>query len=88
MIKTFMSQQKYYLWDIINIYFFRMLTGKVKFFVESKGFGFITNDETGADIFVHITATGGKELKEGQKVSYNEEDGRKGKVATDVVVIG
>ncbi len=88
MIKTFKSQQKDYLWDIINIYFFKMLTGKVKFFVESKGFGFITNDETGADIFVHITATGGKELKEGQKVSYNEEDGRKGKVATDVVVIG
>lgn len=83
-----MSQQKDYLWDIINIYFFKMLTGKVKFFVESKGFGFITNDETGSDIFVHITATGGKELKEGQKVSYNEEDGRKGKVATDVVVIG
>ena len=65
-----------------------MRTGKVKFFVESKGFGFITDDETGADIFVHVTGTNGKELKEGDQVSYTEEDGRKGKVATEVVVIG
>ncbi|MBP9794232.1 MAG: cold shock domain-containing protein [Bacteroidota bacterium] len=64
-----------------------MQTGKVKFFVESKGFGFITDDETGVDIFVHVTGTNGKELKEGDKVSFEEEDGRKGKVATNVVVI-
>lgn len=63
-----------------------MRTGKVKFFVESKGFGFITDDETGVDIFVHVTGTNGKELKEGDQVSYEEEDGRKGKVATNVVV--
>ena len=64
-----------------------MLTGKVKFFVESKGFGFITNDETGKDIFVHISATGGKELREGQRVSYHEENGRKGTVAVNVAAI-
>lgn len=65
-----------------------MRTGKVKFFVASKGFGFITDDETGVDIFVHITGTNGVELQEGQSVTYTEEDGRKGKVATNVVVVG
>lgn len=65
-----------------------MRTGKVKFFVASKGFGFITDDETGVDIFVHITGTNGVELQEGQKVTFTEEDGRKGKVATNVVVVG
>lgn len=65
-----------------------MRTGKVKFFVASKGFGFITDDETGVDIFVHITGTNGVELQEGQKVTFTEEDGRKGKVATNVVAVG
>ena len=55
------------------------MEGTVKFFNESKGFGFITNDETGKDIFVHITALNGESLNEGDKVSYEEEEGRKGK---------
>ncbi|MBT8289885.1 MAG: cold shock domain-containing protein, partial [Muriicola sp.] len=38
------------------------MTGTVKFFNESKGYGFITNDETGKDIFVHATALNGVEL--------------------------
>jgi CspA family cold shock protein len=57
------------------------MEGTVKFFNESKGFGFITNDETGKDIFVHITALNGESLNEGDKVEYEEEEGRKGTVA-------
>lgn len=63
------------------------MTGTVKFFNESKGFGFITNDETGSDIFVHATALNGVELREGDKVEYIEEEGRKGTVAGQVQVI-
>ena len=64
------------------------MTGTVKFFNESKGYGFITNDETGKDIFVHATALNGAELKEGDKVEYVETEGRKGMVAAEVQVIG
>lgn len=69
-----------------NFYLFTM-TGTVKFFNESKGFGFITNDETGKDIFVHISNLNGVEVREGDSVQYNEEEGRKGKVAANVQVI-
>nr|WP_317632290.1 cold shock domain-containing protein [uncultured Flavobacterium sp.] len=65
-----------------------MRTGKVKFFVESKGFGFITDDETGKDIFVHVTGLKSQPLNEGDNVSYIEEEGRKGKVATNVTLVG
>lgn len=64
------------------------MTGTVKFFNESKGYGFITNDETGSDIFVHATALNGVKLNEGDKVEYEEEEGRKGTVAGQVQVIG
>ena len=64
------------------------MTGTVKFFNDSKGYGFITNDETGSDIFVHVTALNGVELNEGDKVEYEEEEGRKGMVAGQVQVIG
>ncbi|MBU2526592.1 MAG: cold shock domain-containing protein [Flavobacteriaceae bacterium] len=63
------------------------MTGTVKFFNEAKGFGFITNDETGKDIFVHVTALNGKKLAEGDRVQYEEEEGRKGLIATQVDVI-
>ena len=63
------------------------MTGTVKFFNDSKGFGFITNEETGQDIFVHVTAIDGESLNEGDKVEYSEEDGKKGKVAANVKVI-
>ncbi|MBT8310706.1 MAG: cold-shock protein [Flavobacteriaceae bacterium] len=63
------------------------MTGTVKFFNESKGFGFITNEETGQDIFVHVSALNGVELRDGDKVEYVEEEGRKGKVAGQVQVI-
>ena len=61
-----------------------MRTGKVKFFNESKGYGFITDEETGRDIFVHATGIKTENLREGDRVSYEEEEGRKGKVAAQV----
>ena len=60
------------------------MTGTVKFFNGSKGYGFITNDDTGNDIFVHATALNGLELREGDKVEYVEEEGKKGTVAGQV----
>lgn len=64
-----------------------MRTGKVKFFNESKGYGFITDEETGQDIFVHATGINAEGLREGDRVSYEEEEGRKGKIAAKVAVI-
>ena len=64
------------------------MEGTVKFFNESKGYGFITNDETGKDIFVHISGLNGQSLNEGDKVEYVEQEGRKGIIAGDVKVIG
>ncbi len=64
------------------------MNGTVKFFNESKGYGFITNDETGKDIFVHATALNGTQLNEGDRVEYEEEEGRKGIVAAQVQVVG
>ena len=63
------------------------MTGTVKFFNGAKGYGFITNDETSEDIFVHVTSLEGVKLNEGDKVEYSEEDGKKGKVAANVKVI-
>ncbi|MHC5200935.1 cold-shock protein [Myroides sp. LJL115] len=64
-----------------------MQTGVVKFFNEDKGFGFITNDMTNEDIFVHITGLRSKNIEQGNKVSYSEEKGKKGLIATDVTII-
>jgi CspA family cold shock protein len=63
------------------------MTGTVKFFNEAKGFGFITNDDTGKEIFVHISNLNGLGLNEGDNVSYVEEEGRKGMVAGQVQII-
>ncbi len=65
-----------------------MATGTVKWFNESKGFGFISPEDGSKDVFVHfsaIQADGFKVLKDGQSVSFNVEDGPKGPQATNVV---
>lgn len=64
-----------------------MRTGTVKFFNEEKGYGFITDEETGKDIFVHDSGMRVETLTQGERVNYEEEEGRKGKVAAQVVVI-
>lgn len=61
-----------------------MTNGTVKFFNSTKGFGFITPDDGGKDAFVHISAVeraGLSGLADGQKVSYELESGRDGKVS-------
>jgi cold shock protein len=68
-----------------------MATGTVKWFSNEKGYGFITPDEGGADLFVHFSAIAGsgfKTLDEGAKVSFEVTQGQKGPQATDVQVGG
>lgn len=62
-----------------------MNTGTVKFFNESKGYGFITPEEGGKDVFVHINGLV-DDIQEGDKVTYEVEEGRKGPNAVDVKI--
>lgn len=66
-----------------------MTTGTVKWFNESKGFGFITPSDGSKDVFVHfsaIAADGFRTLTEGQQVSFNVENGPKGPQAVNVQI--
>ena len=66
-----------------------MSNGTVKWFNDKKGFGFI-EQENGPDVFVHhsnIVATGFKSLKEGDRVTFNIEQGKKGPTALNVKVV-
>ncbi|MBU3021210.1 cold-shock protein [Aestuariibacter sp. A3R04] len=66
------------------------VTGTVKWFDESKGFGFISQTEGGNDVFVHfraIKSEGFRTLAEGQHVQFTIEQGNKGPQAADVVVL-
>ncbi len=65
-----------------------MASGTVKWFNDSKGFGFLSQNDGGDDVFVHFSAvqgTGFKSLVEGQAVSFEVEQGPKGLQATNVV---
>lgn len=66
------------------------MTGTVKWFDEAKGFGFITQENGGKDVFVHfraIKSEGFRTLTEGQNVQFVVEQGNKGPQAADVVVL-
>ena len=66
-----------------------MAQGKVKWFNEKKGFGFIESDE-GGDVFVHYSAIQGngfRTLYEGQRISFDVEQGNKGPSAVNVTVL-
>ncbi len=66
-----------------------MANGTVKWFNDSKGFGFI-EQEDGADVFVHhsaINANGFKSLKEGDRVRFDVEQGKKGPAAANVTLV-
>ena len=65
------------------------MNGTVKWFNAEKGYGFISNDEGGDDVFVHfsaIVADGFKTLEEGQQVTFDLAEGQKGMQTVNVVV--
>ena len=67
-----------------------MATGTVKWFSDDKGYGFITPDEAGKDLFVHHSAIAGngfRSLTEGAKVSYDTEQSARGPAAYNVRVL-
>ena len=63
-----------------------MSNGTVKFFNETKGFGFITPEDGGRDIFVHVSGLS-DDIREGDKVSFETEEGKKGLNAVNVTVV-
>jgi CspA family cold shock protein len=63
-----------------------MSNGTVKFFNETKGFGFITPDNGGKDVFVHVNGCK-DEIRDGDKVSYDVEETPKGLSASNVRVV-
>jgi len=69
----------------------KMATGTVKWFNDAKGYGFITPDDGGEDLFAHFSAiqmNGFKTLKEGQKVAFEVVTGPKGKQASNITGSG
>ncbi|HCH50616.1 MAG TPA: cold-shock protein [Proteus sp.] len=78
------------LFSILKVNLMSKLKGNVKWFNETKGFGFITPEDGSKDVFVHfsaISSEGFKTLAEGQKVEFEVTDGAKGPSAANVVAI-
>ena len=68
-----------------------MASGTVKWFDDSKGYGFIAPEDGGKDLFVHhsnVSGEGFKTLAEGARVEYEQREGAKGPEATNVVAVG
>ena len=63
-----------------------MSNGTVKFFNDSKGFGFITPDDGGKDVFVHVNGLT-DEIREGDKVEFDVQEGQKGLNAVNVKIV-
>lgn len=61
-----------------------MQTGIVKFFNETKGFGFVVDDASGQEIFLHVTGLNGLKVRENDQVEYETVEGRKGLNAVNV----
>jgi CspA family cold shock protein len=61
-----------------------MQTGTVKFFNEAKGYGFILEDDTNRDIFVHVTGLDGLTIRENDRVEFDVVEGKKGLNAVQV----
>jgi CspA family cold shock protein len=78
------------LWWLTKVFYYQFLfflimqTGTVKFFNESKGFGFIVDDETAQEIFVHVTGLGGTQIRQDDKVSFETIEGKQGLNAVNV----
>lgn len=78
--------KKYYYFCISLIYYNKMKKGTVKFFNGSKGFGFIIDDESKKEYFVHVSGLI-DEIQEGDAVEFELKEGKKGLNAVDVKVI-
>ena len=61
-----------------------MVTGKVDFFHDRKGYGFIASDEADDDVFFHMEDVGGEDLEEGQEVEFDIESSPKGPRAANL----
>jgi cold shock protein len=66
------------------IYFISMQTGIVKFFNETKGFGFVVDDTSGQEIFLHVTGLNGTKVRENDRIEFETVEGRKGLNAVNV----
>ncbi|MBD2721414.1 cold shock domain-containing protein [Hymenobacter sp. 5317J-9] len=61
-----------------------MKTGIIKFFNEAKGYGFVTDDQTKEDFFVHVTGLNGVTVQQNDRVEFETQEGRKGINAVNV----
>ncbi len=71
----------------LQFLYLTMNNGTVKFFNDSKGFGFITPDDGGKDVFVHANELNGLQITEGDKVSFEVEEGKKGLNAVNIDMV-